>query len=67
MRHLFAYVAAESSLCIEKRMFSATTYCRTDQYCPSFYNQLMVTIFAGTLTSGLSLNRILLLSERLIL
>ena len=34
-------------ICIEKRMFSATTYCRTDQYCPSFYNQLMVTILAG--------------------
>ena len=47
MRQLYAYVAAESSLCIEKRMFSATTYCRTDQYCPSFYNQLMVTILAG--------------------
>ena len=47
MRQLYAYVAAESTLCIEKRMFSATTYCRTDQYCPSFYNQLMVTILAG--------------------
>ena len=30
-----------------RRMFSATTYCRTDQYCPSFYNQLMVTMLAG--------------------
>jgi len=30
-----------------RRMFSATTYCRTDQYCPSFYNQLMLTILAG--------------------
>ena len=29
-----------------RRMFSATTYCRTDQYCPSFFNQLMVTILA---------------------
>ena len=48
IRKLYAYVAGESgTLCIEKRVFSTTTNRRKDQYYPSFYNQLMVTILPG--------------------